>query len=206
MKRMIKTAVLAASLFAGIAQAGGRDELKTFTTGLKGLDGQFSQQVLNKDGKLKESSSGRVALSAPRLFRWEYTKPYEQLIVADGKKVWIYEPDLKQATVRDQGTEEQNSPLAALLDPARLDQMFQVEDNAEQEGLQWLTLWPKDPATANFERARLGFNAAGLARMEVTDAVGQRTVISFAGWKRNPSFGASTFKYAPAAGVDVVSN
>jgi outer membrane lipoprotein carrier protein len=205
-KHVFKTAMLATALMAGIAQAGARDELKTFTTGLKGLDGQFSQQVLNKDGKLKESSSGRVALSAPRLFRWEYIKPYEQLIVADGKKVWIYEPDLKQATVREQGTEEQNSPLAALLDPARLDQMFQVEENAEQDGLQWLTLWPKDPATANFERARLGFNAAGLGRMEVTDAVGQRTVISFTGWKRNPSFGGATFKYAPAAGVDVVSN
>ncbi|MET0288191.1 MAG: outer membrane lipoprotein chaperone LolA [Pseudoxanthomonas sp.] len=206
LKHVFKTAMLAVALVAGAAQAGARDELKTFTTGLKGLDGQFSQQVLNKDGRLKESSSGRVALSAPSLFRWEYTKPYEQLIVADGKKVWIYEPDLKQATVRDQGTEEQNSPLAALLDPTRLDQMFQVEENAEQDGLQWMTLWPKDPATANFERARLGFNAAGLARMEVTDAVGQRTAISFTGWKRNPSFGGSTFKYAPAAGVDVVSN
>ena len=76
---------LAAALFAGTAFAGARDDLTTFTKGLKGLDGQFSQQVFDANGKLKETSSGRVALSAPRLFRWEYVKPYAQLIVADGK-------------------------------------------------------------------------------------------------------------------------
>lgn len=206
MMRLLNTAVLLLALLVGTAQAGPRDELKAFTAGLKGLDGQFSQQVHDQGGRLKESSSGRVALSAPRLFRWEYTTPYAQLIVADGQKVWIYEPDLKQATVRDQGGAEQSSPLAALLDPARLDQMFQVEENPEADGLQWLTLWPKDAATANFERARLGFGAAGLARMEVTDAVGQRTSISFSGWKRNPAFPQGTFRYVPGAGVDVVSN
>lgn len=201
---LLKSAVLATALLAGYAHAGARDELKSFTSGLKGLDGQFVQQVYDRGGKLKETSNGRVALSAPKLFRWEYRKPYEQLIVADGRKVWIYEPDLQQATVRDQGAEEQSSPLAALFEPAKLDARFNVKEGAAGAGLQWLLLTPKSQGDAGFQSARLGFGSAGLAKMEVVDAVGQRTEISFSGWKRNPAFATGTFKYAPGKDVDVV--
>lgn len=205
MKSLARPALfLAASLLALPAFAGARDQLKTFTTGLKGLDGQFVQQVYDGGGKLKETSNGRVALSAPRLFRWEYNKPFEQLIVADGKKVWVYDPDLKQATVREQGVEEQNSPLSALIDPGKLDQQFNVKEQGTKDGLEWLALTPKREGDANFQNARLGFNASGLAQMEVVDAVGQRTTLKFSGWKRNPAFAAGTFKYAPGPGVDVV--
>ncbi len=107
----LTAAVIATSVFASSAVAGARDDLNTFTKGLKGLDGQFTQRVFDAQGKLKETSSGQVALSAPRLFRWEYVKPYPQLIVADGKKVWIYDPDLAQVSVRPQGLEEQSNPL-----------------------------------------------------------------------------------------------
>ncbi|MCA0198399.1 MAG: outer membrane lipoprotein chaperone LolA [Proteobacteria bacterium] len=192
-------------LLAGNACAGARDELVRFTNGLKGLEGQFSQQVFDVSGRAKESSRGKVALSAPRLFRWEYLKPFEQLIVADGDKVWIYEPDLQQATVKAQGEEERNSPLVALFDPARLDRQFDVsEEAAASDGLQWLTLTPKAGAEANFQAARLGFGAQGLARMQVLDLVGQKTEIRFEGWKRNPAFAAGTFKFAPGKDVDVV--
>ena len=200
------TVLLGAALLAGNASAGARDELKSFTTGLKGLDGQFSQQVYDAKGKLKETSSGRVALSAPRLFRWEYAKPYPQLIVADGKKVWVYDPDLQQVTVREQGSEEQNSPLSALIDPLKLDQQFNVKESGTVDGLQWLTLTPKSEGEASFQSARLGFGKGGLSRMEVLDAVGQNTKISFSGWKRNPAFAGTTFKYTPGKGVDVVGD
>ncbi|MEG0185780.1 MAG: outer membrane lipoprotein chaperone LolA, partial [Stenotrophomonas sp.] len=145
LRRFLATTTLAvACAAAGSAWAGARDDLKTFTTGLKGLDGQFSQQVFDSRGKVKESTSGRVALSAPRLFRWEYVRPHEQLIVADGKKVWMFEPDLEQATVREQGKEEQNSPLTALINPALLEQQYDVsEEAAARDGLQWLSLSPK---------------------------------------------------------------
>ena len=200
----LKFAVLATVLFAGHAHAGARDELKSFTSGLKGLDGQFTQQVYDRGGKLKETSDGRVALATPNLFRWEYRKPYEQLILADGRKVWIYEPDLQQATVRDQGAEEQNSPLAALFEPAKLDARFNVSEATADAGLQWLLLTPKSQGDAGFQSAKLGFGNAGLAKMQVIDAVGQRTEISFSGWKRNPSFIGGTFKYVPGKDVDVV--
>ena len=199
------TNVLAAALLlaTSAADAGARDQLDAFTKGLKGLDGQFSQQVFDPRGKQKEASTGRVAVSAPRLFRWEYAKPYPQLIVADGKNVWVYDPDLQQASKRPQGVEEANSPLAILLDPAKLDRDFAVKDAGASGGIEWLQLTPKQ-ADAPFKTAKLGFGKAGLAQMEYVDALGQRTKISFSGWKRNPNFAKGTFVYIPAKGVDVI--
>ena len=206
MKHSLRFLALGAALLSSTAFAGARDELKSFTTGLKGLDGQFIQQVHDGKGKLKETSSGRVALLAPRQFRWEYTKPYPQLIIADGSKVWIYDPDLQQVTVREQGAEEQNTPLSALIDPGKLDQQFNVKEAGTADGLQWLALTPKSGGETSFESARLGFGKEGLARMEVKDAEGQRTTLSFSGWKRNPGFASGTFKYAPGKGVDVIGD
>lgn len=208
MIRLAKTGLamaLAIAALANTAHAGARDDLNAFTKGLKGLDGQFAQQVFDTKGKLKESSSGKVALSAPRLFRWEYVKPYPQLIVADGKTVWVYDPDLQQVTKRPQGAEEQNSPLSALIDPGKLDAQFVVKEDGTANGLDWLVLTPKgNAADANFRSARLGLTKAGLAKMQVVDALGQRTEINFSGWKRNPAFSAGTFRYTPPKGVDVI--
>ena len=163
--------------------------------------------VYDANGRRKESSSGRVAVSAPRLFRWEYVKPYPQLIVADGKTVWVYDPDLKQVTKRAQGPSEQNSPLAVLVDPSRLDRDYVVKDAGSAMGMQWLSIVPKKGAdAAGFSNARLGFNAGGLGRMEFTDGLGQRTEITFAKWQRNPRFARGTFSYAPPKGVDVVGD
>ena len=206
MKQMMRwsTGLLLVTAAAGSAFAGARDDLDAFTKGLKGLDGQFTQQVYNSQGKLTETSSGEVQLSVPRLFRWEYVKPYPQVIVADGKKVWIYDPDLAQVTVRPQGVEEQSSPLAALIEPARLDAMFVVSEAGKAGGLEWLGLTPKKGQEASFQNARLGFDGDTLVKMEVVDLIGQRTEITFAGWQRNPGFAAGTFKYTPPKGVDVI--
>lgn len=190
---------------AAQAQAGGRESFDAFTRSLKGLDGQFSQQVFDSKGQRKESASGRVALSAPRLFRWEYVKPAPQLIVADGKAVWVYDPDLSQVSTRPQGEEEQNSPLAALVDPKKLDRDFTLKDAGSREGLTWLEILPKRGEESGFHNARLGFDAGNaLVRMEIVDALGQRTDIRFSGWKRNPNFAADTFRFTVPKGVDVV--
>ncbi len=202
--RAIRSASLVLAMFATTAFAGAREDLTTFTKGLKGLDGQFSQQVFNANGKLKESSSGRVALSVPRLFRWEYTRPYQQLIVADGKQVWVYDPDLQQVTKRPQGSEEQNSPLAALVDPVKLNRDYAIKEAGMLSGLDWLELTPKTATDTGFKSARLGFGPQGLSTMQVVDALGQKTRITFTSWKRNPSFAIGTFRYVPGKGVDVV--
>ena len=196
----------AAIFVATAAHAGARDDLDAFTHGLKGLQGGFVQTVYDSNGAKKEYSTGRVSLSAPRLFRWEYVKPYPQLIVADGKIVWVYDPDLKQVTRRAQGTAEGNSPLVALVDPARLDKDYVVADAGADAGLEWLTLTPRDKDNASFESARLGFDRNGLNRMAFTDLLGQRTEIMFAKWQRNPAFADGTFTYVPPKGVDVVGD
>ena len=187
-----------------LVHAGARDNLAQFTNGLKGLDGQFTQKVIDQNGKLKETSSGRVALSAPRLFRWEYKKPYEQLIVADGQKVWVYDPDLQQATVRPQGVEEQNSPLSILIDPGKLQRDYVTIETGQKNGLEWLEVEPKSQDDANFQKALLGFNKSGLVKMEITDSLGQRTEITFSSWKKNPAFTRTTFVFTPEKGVDVI--
>lgn len=201
----LATTALAAALVlaATAANAGARDELDAFAKGLKGLDGQFTQQVFDMRGKRKESSSGRVAVSAPRLFRWEYVKPYPQLIVADGKTVWVFDPDLNQVSKRAQGVEEANSPLAILLEPAKLDRDFVVKEAGTRDGVEWLEITPRG-ADAGFKTARLGFAGGQLSQLDYVDALGQRTAIAFSGWKRNPAFAKGTFRYVPAKGVDVI--
>ena len=200
---VLSAALLLAANVAHAANTGARGQLDAFTKGLKGLHGQFTQQVFDARGKQKEASSGRVAVSAPRLFRWEYVKPYPQLIVADGETVWVYDPDLQQASRRPQGAEEASSPLAILLDPQKLDRDFSVTETATVGGIEWLQLTPKQ-ADAAFKTARLGFGKAGLVQMEYEDALVQRTKISFSGWKRNPGFAKGTFRYVPGKGVDVI--
>lgn len=196
---------VAAAIFVSLAaNAGARDDLDAFTRGLKGLQGGFAQTVYDANGTKKEYSTGRVSLSAPRLFRWEYVKPYPQLIVADGKTVWVYDPDLKQVTRRAQGAAESNSPLAALIDPAKLDKDYLVAEAGADGALEWLTLTPRDKDAASFESARLGFDHGGLNRMSFTDLLGQRTEIVFAKWQRNPAFPSGTFSYVPPKDVDVV--
>ncbi|GHA73116.1 outer membrane lipoprotein chaperone LolA [Cognatilysobacter bugurensis] len=195
---------LATMAFAVDVSAGARDDLNTFAKGLKGLDGRFTQQVFDPNGKLKETATGTVALSTPRLFRWQYAKPYPQTIVADGRTVWVYEPDLEQVTRRPQGVEEQNSPLAALIDPAKLDAQFNVQDAGSKDGLSWLALAPKKEGDSGFRSAKLGFGPTGLVRMHVVDALGQRTEIRFDNWRKNPKFKPATFQFKPPAGVDVI--
>lgn len=208
MNRILLTVVflLAAAVAGSAHAAGARASLDSFTNGLRGLQGQFSQQVHDANGRVRESSSGQVALSVPRLFRWEYREPYPQLIVADGTRVWVYDPDLEQVTVRPQGDEEQNSPLAALIDPGLLERNFVVTEAGSSDGLLWLEIAPREQADAGFQNARLGFRDDALVKMDVLDALGQRTVIEFSGWVKNPAFVGDTFEFSPPEGVDVVGD
>lgn len=205
MIRCLLLATLALTSIASSALAADpRAVLESFTRDLKGLDGRFVQRVFDANGELTEETRGRVALSAPRQFRWEYEAPFPQLIVADGDHVWVYDPDLEQVQVRKQSHEEQQSPLTALIDPTELERQFSVTGADAKDGLDWVVLTPKDPETAQIASARLGFANGGLGRMEMSDALGQRTEIAFDGWRRNPGFAADTFRFDPPTGVDVI--
>jgi outer membrane lipoprotein carrier protein len=201
---VLLAASLVATLASGAADAGARQKMQAFTLGLKGLDGRFEQRVYDSDGRETEASSGTVKVAAPRSFRWQTLKPSPQLVVADGDQVWIYDPDLEQVTVRNQSAEEQSSPLSVLIDPTELDRQYKVSEGGTAAGLEWLVLAPKQGEDASFKQARLGFGAAGLVRMELQDSLGQRTVIGFGPWRRNPGFSAGTFRFTPPPGTDVV--
>jgi outer membrane lipoprotein carrier protein len=205
MKNLAKLAVLALALAASAtALAGARTRMQEFTHGLKGVQGRFEQSVFDASGRRTEHSTGTVELSAPRLFRWEYLKPYAQLIVADGDHIWIHDPDLDQVTVRNQSFEEQSSPLTVLIDPTELDRQFKVAEGGTSAGLDWLQLTPRQAEGAPFDKARLGFGVGGLVRMELFDALGQRTEMTFSGWQRNPRFAAGRFRFTPPKGADVI--
>lgn len=199
--------LVALSLFASCAFAatGARARLDAFANGLHALRGNFTQTVYDAHGNITGSSSGYFALQAPRLFRWQVTDPYQQLIVADGKKVWVYEPDLEQVTVRDQGSEEAHSPLTVLTDLSQLDADFNATDAGMRDGLDWLHLVSRSKEP-QFEYAEIGFDASGPRRMVFKDTLGNRTEIAFSGWQRNPLLPASTFVFVAPKGTDVVGD
>jgi len=187
----------------GTANAASVEALNRFSKDLKGLEGAFEQTVFDDRGNQREQSQGRIALSLPRLFRWQYQTPFPQLIVADGDHVWIFDPDLEQVTVRKQALEEQSSPLAVLIDPAELERQFKAKDIGKTDGLDWVQLTPRQ-AEGAFAEARIGFAGANLSRMVLFDSLGQRTEIVFTDWTRNPAFAADTFRFVPPPGADVV--
>ena len=205
MRKFILLVALLLLAPAAFAATGARARLDAFATGLHSLRGDFSQTVYDSHGNITGSSHGLLALRAPRLFRWQVTDPYQQLIVADGKKVWVYEPDLQQVTVRDQGAEEAHSPLTVLTDLSQLDTEFKASNAGNRDGLAWLRLVSrsKDP---QFEYAEIGFDATGPRRMVFKDTLGNRTEIAFSEWERNPSLPADTFIFVPPRGTDVVGD
>ena len=199
--------VLALALCAATASAAdsARSRMQVFSKDLKSVTADFSQSVTDANGHKGDASRGTMALEAPRQFHWETTEPYQQTIVADGQRVWVYEPDLQQVSVRSQSSEEAHSPLTVLTDLSQLDSQFTASESGERDGLVWLKLVSKakDP---EFEYAELGFSAQTLDRMLFKDQLGNTTEIRFSAWKRNPSLAADTFKFTPPKGVDVIGN
>ncbi len=185
--------------------ADARQRMQAFANNLQSVSADFKQVVTTANGKATDETGGTLALSAPNRFRWDTKTPFEQLIVADGAKVWIYDPDLEQVSVRNQSSEEAHSPLSVLTDLGRMDREFTTSESGERGGLRWLKLVSK-AREPDFQYAELGFDAQGLARMHFMDQLGNDTEIRFSNWQRNPSLPASTFAFEPPAGVDVIGD
>lgn len=199
-------AVFVLCLFAADVSADtARSQLDAFSKNLRSLCANFEQKVSEANNHTGKTSRGQMALKAPRQFRWDVSEPYKQQIVADGEKVWIYDPDLEQVTVRSQGTEEAHSPLTVLTDLSQLDRDFSTSEQGEHDGLTWLRLKSKDK-DPQFEYADLGFDANGLQRMKFEDALGNNTEIRFSNWQRNPKLADGEFKFTPPKGADVVGD
>ncbi|MET3650817.1 outer membrane lipoprotein chaperone LolA [Dyella japonica] len=208
MKRLLLVASAALALsVSSLAMAAGpaRTRLDAFANGLHSLSGKFSQTLKDANGNSGKPSNGTLALQAPRQFRWETLAPSKQTIVADGSRVWLYDPDLEQVTVRVQSSEESHSPLTVLTDVKQMDKDFNVAEQGDHDGLSWLRLTSKakDP---QFDYADLGFDANGLARMLFRDQLGAVTDIRFSDWQRNVPIPPETFNFVPPPGADVIGD
>ena len=205
MKRFLLAATLSLLSLPAFAAGPARERLDAFSKGLHSLTGRFSQTLVSANGDAGKTSTGTLSLQAPRQFRWETLAPYKQTIVADGSRVWLYDPDLEQVTVRKQSSEEAQSPLTVLTDLSQMDKDFKVTEQGEHEGLVWLRLQStsKDP---QFDFADLGFDAGGLARMNFKDQLGNTTQIQFAGWQKNGPVAADVFSFVPPQGTDVIGD
>lgn len=188
-----------------LAAESARSRMEAFSANLQSVRADWTQTVTAANGDIGEEARGTLALEAPRQFRWEALEPYRQLIVADGQKVWVYDPDLLQVTVRDQGAAEAHSPLTVLTDLSQLDRDFVASESGERDGLAWLKLVSRAPEP-EFEYAELGFSDSGLERMIFKDLLGNVTEIRFDDWQRNAELPADTFRFTPPDDVDVIGD
>jgi outer membrane lipoprotein carrier protein len=185
-------------------QAGGLDQLKSFLETNRSARGVFTQTVIARSGRKPQQSAGIFALQRPGKFRWSYEKPYKQLLVSDGNKLWSYDPDLNQVAVKKLGMAFGASP-AALLAGQDLDKHFELKDGGAADGIEFVEAMPRG-GDASFERVKIGFAASQPVSMEILDSFGQVTVLRFTGFETNPVLPAVLFRFVAPAGADVVGD
>ena len=186
-----------------VANAGGRERLDAFYKEVQSLRGEFTQTVLDPRMKVGEEAQGTLALQRPGKFRWDYKTPYHQLIVADGNKVWIYDIELEQVTVKRLDEAVGNTPAQLLSSGESLEKNFNITEEGKSGEFEWVELTPKQK-DSSFEKVRLGFDQRDLRTMELKDNFGQTTRLQFSHLERNPKLVPSLFDFKPPPGVDVV--
>ena len=204
MKIVAWVASLGMGLLASAAvDAASLERLRQFVRDTQTARTPFTQVVTDKNGRVVQTVSGQFDLARPGRFRWSVEKPYKQLLVGDGQKVWVFDPDLNQVIVRNMGDALGASPAALLAGKADVESAFSWKDQPVAEGLDWLQATPlaKD---STFSEIRLGFDANGLVALELFDAFGQKSVVRFTAFERNPKLAPELFKFVPPKGADVI--
>jgi outer membrane lipoprotein carrier protein len=203
--RLLRLASVAVALMAVQlpAFATAIEQLREFTAGTRSARGEFTQQSIRSNGRAGETSVGSFAFSRPGRFRWEVTRPYEQLIVTDGERLHFFDKDLRQVTVRKVGDAISATPAAILFGSNDLDGTFTLKEAGTADGLEWLEATPR-ARDSGFETIRIGFRGGLPEAMEVRDAFGQTTRFGFRSIERNPPLEASLFRFTAPPGVDVV--
>ncbi len=191
------------SLFAPVLSSQSIQQLDKFFSEVNSFEGQFIQIVYDESGEVIQEASGDVALDKPGKFRWQYIKPYPQLILADGEYLWIYDEELLQASAKPINTALGNAPIMLLTNIRPLTDDFEVNDAGIRDGLNWVELTPLVQDT-EFLKIHIGLNENGVNTMELQDHFSQKTVIQFSDLKTNVTFGAEQFTFIAAEGVDVV--
>jgi len=185
--------------------ASGLDDFLAFTSSSKTATGRFEQQVFDRGGKAVERASGTFAFQRPGRFRWTYEKPHKQLLVGDGSKLWIHDPDLNQVTVKRIDQAMSSTPAALLAGKNDITTLFTLRDAGAADGLNWVEATPKAQDTG-FEKVRLGLQGKTLAAMELYDSLGGHTMLRFSDMKSNAAVSAESFRFTPPKGADVLED
>lgn len=191
--------------FPLLAAASGLDDFLAFNSSTRTASGRFEQKVFDRGGKAIESASGSFTFARPGKFRWTYEKPHRQLLVGDGQKLWIHDPDLNQVTVKSMRGAISSTPAALLAGREDITTLFTLRDGGSADGLNWVEASPKAQDTG-FERVRLGLQGKVLAAMELFDQLGGHTMLRFSDFKANAPVSPDTFKFAPPKGADVIED
>jgi outer membrane lipoprotein carrier protein len=203
LKSLLLATMLASAAFATApAHAQADDALRSFVRDTQSGRAAFTQTVTSPDGARTKTSSGSFEFARPNRFRFTYKKPFEQDIVADGQKVWIYDADLNQVSSRKLSQALGATP-AALLAGGSLDGDFTVKSLPDADGLSWVEAFPK-AKEASFQSMRVGFRGKVLSTVLITDSFGQRSQLRFTDWVVNPPIDAARFRFTAPAGADVL--
>lgn len=205
MNKFITLLVLLSGLYSAAAMANAQARLENFIQGTKGLRAEFSQTVRDRTGRKTQEATGELFFSRPGKFRWVYKQPFAQLIVGDGSKLWVYDEDLNQVTVRALDQSIGESPAALLAGDDDIKKLFNLKEAPARDGLSWLEATPKS-REGSFELVRMGFKGNDLHALELQDNFGQTTLIRFTRMQRNPTLRASLFRFTPPKGADVIGD
>jgi outer membrane lipoprotein carrier protein len=183
----------------------GATRLRNFLANVQGMEARFRQQVIDSRQQVLEDASGSVVMQRPGRFRWNYQAPFERVIVADGEKVWLYEADLEQVTIRRLTSGIGDTPAALLTGKVSVLERFTVEKSWTEEGLALVRLIPRS-ADADFAGVTLGFDGAELRRLVLDDRLGQQTRIDLTEVRTNPRLSPEVFRFEIPAGADVIDD
>lgn len=192
-----------AGLHAPLAAAAAIPRFQQFLATNTAGSAAFEQKVFERGDRLVQQSKGSFSFQRPGRFRWTYDKP-RQLIVGDGERVWIFDEDLRQVTSRKLGNALSSTPAALLTGGTEVGRLFSLSEQPTTEGIEWLEARPRQ-ADTGFERIRIGFEGDALARMELFDQFGTRTLLIFSGFRRGAQDPAQ-FRFLPPKGADVITD
>ena len=188
---------------ASTASQDGLTQLQQFVSKTQSAQGTFEQSASATPGRRAQDSSGTFAFERPSKFRWTYEKPYKQVLVADGKRLWTYDPELNQVAVKKIDTALGSTPAAILAGSGTLEKHFTLSEEGESEGLSWVGAVPKNK-DSGFESLRLGLAQGQLRRMEMKDSFGQTSSIIFNQIQANTKIELTKFQFSPPPGADVL--
>ena len=181
------------------------DKLNNFIATVSTFKANFEQTVFDANGTMLEQAKGLLSIQKPGKFRWDYLDPYPQHIVADGDRIWFYDVDLEQVTVKPQQETLSDTPATLLSGNSLPEDKYKFKNIPSEDGLSWLGMVPKS-ADSNFQAITLAFDKHGLQQMIMLDSFGQKTRLVFTQIVENYEFGSDEFDFRPPAGVDVVGD